>query len=90
MFGGLEDDLNAAILESAQLSGVSEPKRVENRAKKVPEAEVIENVKKTVKSGFKWIVEAYDDLAEYEGSTVQAIIIEIIKSHKISELALAN
>jgi len=56
----------------------------------VPEAEVIENVKKTVKSGFKWIVEAYDDLAEYEGSTVQAIIIEIIKSHKISELALAN
>lgn len=39
-------------------------KKEEDRAKKVPEADIIENIKSTVKKGFKWIVEAYDELAE--------------------------
>jgi hypothetical protein len=60
------------------------PKHVrgEEKAKKIPEGEIVENLKSTVKQGFTWLVEVYDELADEESSSVQTVLLDIMKNVK--------
>lgn len=52
----------------------------DEKARKIPEADTIDNLKRTVKQGFKWIVEAYDDLADTDSQQVQGVLLDIMKN----------